>query len=155
MVLLFENGFSGWGQFFQSFCWSTCEYIISLVASPLVIWQIHLCFCKSFAKIVPIQKNYISKLKTLSAKTRLKWWVVVRMGWSKKFVTRGSKSHPLFGLDWHEKIGAKKVGLAKSCIASKQNPLEITYASLKDLTNISFSSSNTQFYESRISISPI
>ena len=35
MVLLFENGFSGWGQ-------------------------IHLCSCKSFAKIVPIQKNYIS-----------------------------------------------------------------------------------------------
>ena len=59
MVLLFENGFSGWGQFLQSFCRSTCEYVISLVASPLVIWQIHLCSCKSFAKIVPIQKNYI------------------------------------------------------------------------------------------------
>ena len=28
------------------------------MASPLVIWQIHLCSCKSFAKIVPIQKNY-------------------------------------------------------------------------------------------------
>ena len=59
MVLLFENGFSGWGQFLQSFCRSTREYVISLVASPLVIWQIHLCSCKSFAKIVPIQKNYI------------------------------------------------------------------------------------------------
>ena len=31
--------FSGWGQ-------------------PLVIWQIHLCSCKSFAKIVPIQKSH-------------------------------------------------------------------------------------------------
>ena len=58
MVLLFENGFSGRGQFLQSFCRSTREYVISLVASPLVIWQIHLCSCKSFAKIVPIQKNY-------------------------------------------------------------------------------------------------
>ena len=58
MVLLFENGFSGWGQFLQSFYRSTREYVISLVASPLVIWQIHLCSCKSFAKIVPIQKNY-------------------------------------------------------------------------------------------------
>ena len=26
MVLLFENGFSGWGQFLQSFCRSTREY---------------------------------------------------------------------------------------------------------------------------------
>ena len=31
MVLLFENGFSGWGQFLQSFCRSTREYVISLV----------------------------------------------------------------------------------------------------------------------------
>ena len=31
MVLLFENGFSGWGQFLQSFYRSTREYIISLV----------------------------------------------------------------------------------------------------------------------------
>ena len=59
MVLLFENGFSGRGQFLQSFCRSTREYVISLVASPLVIWQIHLCSCKSFAKIVPVPKNYI------------------------------------------------------------------------------------------------
>ena len=58
MVLLFENGFSGWGQFLQSFCRSTREYVISLVALPLVIWQIHLCSCKSFAKIVPVPKNY-------------------------------------------------------------------------------------------------
>ena len=28
-------------------------------ALHLVIWQIHLCSCKSFAKIVPIPKNYI------------------------------------------------------------------------------------------------
>ena len=62
MVLLFENGFSGWGQFLQSFCRSTHEYVISLVASPLVIWQIHLCSCKSFSKIVPIQKNYSSSV---------------------------------------------------------------------------------------------
>ena len=61
MVLLFENGFSGWGQFLQSFCRSTREYVISLVALPLVLWQIHLCSCKTFAKIVPIQKNYIAK----------------------------------------------------------------------------------------------
>ena len=59
MVLLFENGFSGWGQFLQSFYRSTREYVISLMASPLVIGQIHLCSCKSFAKIVLIQKNYI------------------------------------------------------------------------------------------------
>ena len=61
MVLLFENGFSGRGQFLQSFCRSTREYVISRVAKPLVIWQIHLCSCKSFAKIVPIPKNYIYK----------------------------------------------------------------------------------------------
>ena len=53
-----ECSFSGWGQFLQSFCRRTREYVISLVASPLVIWQIHLCSCKSFAKIVPIPKNY-------------------------------------------------------------------------------------------------
>ena len=40
-------------------CRSTREYVISLVASPLVTWQIHLCSCKSFAKIVPVPKNYI------------------------------------------------------------------------------------------------
>ena len=62
MVLLFENGFSGWGQFLQSFCRSTREYVISRVAKPRVIWQIHLCSCKSFAKIVPVPKNYISVL---------------------------------------------------------------------------------------------
>ena len=29
--------FSGWGQFLQSFCRSTSEFVISRVASPLVI----------------------------------------------------------------------------------------------------------------------
>ena len=51
--------FSGWGQFLQSSCRSTSEFVISRVAKPRVIWHIHECSCKSFAKIVPIQKNYI------------------------------------------------------------------------------------------------
>ena len=44
----------------QSFCRSTSEFVILRVAKPRVIWHIHECSCKSFAKIVPIQKNYIS-----------------------------------------------------------------------------------------------
>ena len=39
--------------------------------SPLVIWQIHLCSCKSFAKIVPIQKNYNSAQRHLQTPLRL------------------------------------------------------------------------------------
>ena len=40
----------------QSFpSWSECKNICRL---ELVIWKIHLCSCKSFAKIVPIPKNY-------------------------------------------------------------------------------------------------
>ena len=61
VVLLFENGFSEWRQFLQSFCRSTLEFVLSLMASPLVVWQIHLCSCKSFAKIVPILNNYNSR----------------------------------------------------------------------------------------------
>ena len=38
--------FSGRGQFLQSFCRSTSEFVISR------------CSCKSFAKIVPIQKSH-------------------------------------------------------------------------------------------------
>jgi hypothetical protein len=34
MVLLFENGFSAWGQFLQSFCRSTSAFVISRVANP-------------------------------------------------------------------------------------------------------------------------
>jgi hypothetical protein len=38
-----------------------CAYVKSLVALPLAthdVTDMHLCFCKSFAKIVPIRKNY-------------------------------------------------------------------------------------------------
>ena len=33
--------FSGWGQFLQSFCRSTSEFVISQVAKPRVIWHIY------------------------------------------------------------------------------------------------------------------
>ena len=39
-VIFKTYGFSGCGQFFQSFCISTRAYVISLVASSLVIWLI-------------------------------------------------------------------------------------------------------------------
>ena len=53
-----ECSFSGWGQFLQSFCRSTSEFVISRVVKPQVIWHIHECSCKSFAKIVPIQESH-------------------------------------------------------------------------------------------------
>ena len=59
MDLLWENGFLGWGQFFQSFSisWSTHGYVISLLALPLEIW---LVLQQKLCKNCSIPKNYIA-----------------------------------------------------------------------------------------------
>ena len=74
--------------------------------SPLVIWQIHLCSCKSFAKIVPIPKNYISSQEHFSICT------VCRCGRSDRWTLQHGNvlTRQLFGTGtgtfWHTDISA-------------------------------------------------
>jgi hypothetical protein len=66
MDLLFENDFSGWGQFLQSFCRSTHAYVITRGFATRDMTYMHLYLCKSFARIVPHpEKTFIKGIKNL------------------------------------------------------------------------------------------
>ena len=70
--LWLAKGFSAWPLWFDEFFNSVKKFEMKTsrlspdwdwnefqMSSPLVIWQIHLCSRKNYAKIVPIPKNYI------------------------------------------------------------------------------------------------
>ena len=68
MGLLLGNGFSGWGQFLQSFCRGTQAYVISLVAAPLVMWLVPL---QKLCKNCPHPKKLHSGTLVFSLKPHL------------------------------------------------------------------------------------
>ena len=79
MVLLFENGFSGWGQFLQSFCRSTSEFVILRVAKREKLkFRSQLCILLQFEKFENCNSKIILQFRTGNYITHV-WFLVGRL----------------------------------------------------------------------------
>ena len=81
MVLLFENGFSGWGQFLQSFCRSTREYVISLVLLQKLCKN-----CPHPEKLQSLIQNNLQKVSKRLREVLNLTWTNVLMSQNKLFL---------------------------------------------------------------------